>query len=76
MRRGSLGWLAIAAALAGGIGGGRFGGHFFPRLDKRYGGRFGPYKPHQSTRECARRVGGEAWAAFKSADRERRGLPA
>lgn len=43
---------------------------------RRYGGRFGPYRPHQSMRECARRVGGETWTQFKSMDRVRRGLPA
>ena len=43
-------------------------------------GRIAPhrsrYQPHESTRECARRVGGKTWAAFKAADRVRRGLPA
>lgn len=43
---------------------------------RRYGGRFGPYKPHQSMRECARRRGGREWANFKAIDRARRGLPA
>lgn len=43
---------------------------------KRYGGRFGPYMPHQSMRECARRRGGVEWAQFKAVDRARRGLPA
>ena len=41
-------------------------------------GRIAPnrsrYRPHESTRECARRVGGKTWAAFKAADRVRRGL--
>lgn len=34
------------------------------------------YRPHQSTRECMRRIGGGMWAQFKSDDRVRRGLPA
>jgi hypothetical protein len=34
------------------------------------------YRPHQSTRECARRIGGERWRFVKMADRARRGLPA
>lgn len=37
--------------------------------------RMGGHIPHQGTRECLRRVGGEAWARFKEADRVRRGLP-
>lgn len=30
--------------------------------------------PHQSTRETARRLGGDDWQAYKAADRARRGL--
>jgi hypothetical protein len=32
------------------------------------------YMPHSSRRECARRLGGAAWADHKAADRVRRGL--
>lgn len=46
----------------------------FPSLGNS-SGRFGPYAPHQSTRERARRIGGTTWAAFKNADRARRCLP-
>ena len=31
--------------------------------------------PHQGKRECARRLGGSAWIAYRNADRQRRGLP-
>lgn len=34
------------------------------------------YRPHQSTRECMRRIGGGMWEQFKRDDRVRRGLPA
>lgn len=34
------------------------------------------FKPHQGPRECARRIGGEAWANFRINDRKRRGLEA
>lgn len=34
------------------------------------------YRPHQSTRECLRRIGGGMWEQFKRDDRVRRGLPA
>lgn len=30
--------------------------------------------PHQGLRECSRRIGGAEWAAYKAADRARRGL--
>lgn len=30
--------------------------------------------PHQSLRECSRRLGGDEWSAYKAADRARRGL--
>ncbi len=41
---------------------------------RRVGG--GRYRPHQSTRECLRRIGGGVWEQFKRDDRVRRGLPA
>lgn len=34
------------------------------------------YRPHESTRECLRRIGGAMWEQFKRDDRMRRGLPA
>lgn len=34
------------------------------------------YRPHQSSRECLRRIGGAMWEQFKRDDRVRRGLPA
>lgn len=46
-----------------------------PRHVGRHWRSFGKYSPHQGTRECLRRVGGEAWARFKENDRVRRGLP-
>lgn len=32
------------------------------------------HRPHQGLRETSRRLGGEEWAAYKAADRARRGL--
>jgi len=32
------------------------------------------YRPHQSTRECMRRIGGGIWEQFKRDDRIHRGL--
>lgn len=42
----------------------------YPRLP------YSRYRPHQSTRECLRRIGGGMWEQFKRDDRVRRGLPA
>lgn len=33
------------------------------------------HQRHSQARERARRMGGDAWAVFKAADRARRGLP-
>lgn len=35
----------------------------------------GRHMPHQSQRERSRRIGKHSWAAFRAADRQRRGLP-
>lgn len=64
----SLRKASFASALAA-----AFGTHAF-RM-RHTTGRFGPYRPHQSARECARRRGGQNWRDYKAVDRVRRGLP-
>ena len=70
--------LSAVALLAALIGMGADGARDFAesRRPARYRDwqRASGYKPHQSKRECARRIGGQVWAEHRAADRVNRGL--
>lgn len=64
----------LAAVFMAALSGRAFGGH--DTVGPRRTRQSNRYRPHQSSRECLRRIGGAMWEQFKRDDRVRRGLPA